>query len=56
VPKSDPMVGELLRLREDIFDEYDEPHFLAALGERAEVLETARVSASGRLLVSFRRR
>lgn len=56
VPKSDPMVGELLRLREDIFDEYDEPHFLAALEERAEVLETARVSASGRLLVSFRRR
>jgi ribosomal protein L11 methylase PrmA len=56
VPKSDPMVGELLRLREDIFDGYDEPQFLSALGERAEILETARVSASGRLLVSFRRR
>lgn len=55
VPKTDPMVGELLRLREDVFDEYDEPRFLAALGERAEILETARVSASGRLLVSFRR-
>lgn len=56
VPKSDPMVGELLRLREDVFDEYDETRFLATLGERAEVVETARVSASGRLLVAFRRR
>jgi ribosomal protein L11 methylase PrmA len=56
VPKSDPMVQELLRLREDIFDRYDEQHFFEALRERAEIVETTRVSASGRILVAFRRR
>lgn len=55
VPKTDPMVQELLRLREDIFDRYGEEHFLECLRRRAEVLETARVSASGRVLVSYRR-
>ncbi len=55
VPKSDPMVQELLRLREDIFDRYGEEHFLDCLRRRAEVLETVRVSASGRMLVSYRR-
>ncbi len=56
VPKSDPMVEELLRLREDVFDGYGEERFLECLGRRAEVLESARVSAGGRLLVSYRRR
>lgn len=56
VPKSDPMVQELLRLREDVFESYTEERFLECLGRRAETLDTARVSASGRLLVSYRRR
>ncbi|HPA51897.1 MAG TPA: class I SAM-dependent methyltransferase, partial [Thermoanaerobaculia bacterium] len=56
VPKSDPMVQELLRLREDVFDGYTEEHFLECLGRRAEALDTARVSVNGRLLVSYRRR
>ncbi len=56
VPKSDPMVEELLRLREDIFDGYGEERFLECLGRRAEVLESAPVSAGGRLLISYRRR
>ena len=55
VPKTDPMVQELLRLREDIFDRYGEEHFFECLRRRTEVLETARVSASGRTLVSYRR-
>jgi ribosomal protein L11 methylase PrmA len=56
VPKSDAMVQELLRLREDIFDGYTEERFLSCLGERAEILEASTISASKRLLVSFRRR
>lgn len=56
VPKTDPMALELLRLREDVFDDYSEAGFLHALRERAEVLESARISASGRTLVSYRLR
>ena len=56
VPKSDPMVAELLRLREDVFPGYGEPLFLDCLRSRAEIVSTARVSSTGRVLVSFRRR
>lgn len=56
VPKGDPMVQELLRLREDIFDRYDEEHFLSCVRSRAEILKSTTVSGSGRLLISYRRR
>jgi ribosomal protein L11 methylase PrmA len=55
VPKQDPMVGELLRLREDIFPDYTAENFLAHVGARARIVQTRTVSASGRLLVWFRR-
>ena len=55
VPKSDPMVQELLRLREDIFETYDEQHFLSTLQAHAEIIKSMTVSESGRLLVSYRR-
>ena len=54
VPKSDPMVKMMLRLRKDIFDDYDEASFLAAVERRAEVVKTSRASASERLLVWYR--
>ena len=55
VPKSDPMVRRMLRLREDIFDDYSEEAFLAAVGRRAQVAKSVVVSASGRRLVWFDR-
>ena len=55
VPKEDPMVQELLRLREDIFVEYTEAAFLDHVAERASVVRSERVSASGRMLVWYDR-
>ena len=56
VPKNDPMVQHMQCLREDIFPDYSEEHFLAALDKTAEVVESEVVSAAGRLLVWYRRR
>ena len=56
VPKADPMVGKLLRLREDIFPDYTEDAFLAALGSRARVEKTTHISQSGRLLAAYSRK
>ena len=55
VPKTDPMVQELLRLREDIFANYDESSFLKSLRARATILNSVTVSSSGRRLVSYHR-
>jgi ribosomal protein L11 methylase PrmA len=55
VPKSDPMVVELLRLREDIFPNYDEEHFVKCLEQRARIVTSETVSASGRKLFAFER-
>jgi ribosomal protein L11 methylase PrmA len=55
VPKSDPMVVELLRLREDIFPDYNEDHFVQCLQERARIVASETVSASGRKLFAFER-
>lgn len=55
VPKTDPMVQRLLALRADIFEEYAEEAFLAALGSHARVERTARVTETGRLLAWFDR-
>lgn len=56
VPKSDPMVVELLRLREDIFDEYNLESFQRALLEKADIVKTERVAQSERVLIWFERR
>jgi ribosomal protein L11 methylase PrmA len=55
VPKEDTMVQELLRLREDIFVDYTEAAFLGHVAERARVVRSERVSASGRTLVWYDR-
>lgn len=55
VPKSDPMIRRMLRLRDDIFDDYTEEHFLAAIGRRACIVKSTTVSTSGRRLVCYDR-
>lgn len=53
VPKSDPMVVRLLRLREDIFPGYTETEFIRLLGNRARIVKSQTVSKSGRVLVWY---
>lgn len=55
VPKADPMVQRMLRLRDDIFDDYTEECFLAAVNRRSRIVESKVVSAAGRRLVWFDR-
>jgi len=55
VPRNDAMVQRLLQLREDIFDDYDQPAFEQYLGRHARIVKSARVSASGRMLYWFDR-
>jgi len=55
VPKTDPMVIELLKLREDIFPDYGTEAFEAALGKHAAILRRQTISASGRTLYQFDR-
>lgn len=55
VQKDDPMVRELLRLRQDIFSDYSEENFERALGARARIHRVEQVSASGRKLYWFER-
>jgi ribosomal protein L11 methylase PrmA len=53
--KSDPMVRQLLALREDIFPDYDQEHFLAHVQRRARIVRQERLGQGGRLLVWFDR-
>jgi ribosomal protein L11 methylase PrmA len=55
VQKDDPMVRELLRLRQDIFFDYSQDNFERALGARARIQRVEQVSASGRKLYWFER-
>ncbi|MGH6905569.1 MAG: class I SAM-dependent methyltransferase [Geminicoccaceae bacterium] len=55
VPKSDPMVQRLLRLREDIFDDYTEQAFLGHLQPHARVVRGVTVSQTDRKLFWFSR-
>jgi len=50
VPKSDSMVQELLKLREDIFYNYSEEDFEQALNSVAKINKTAVITESGRKL------
>ena len=56
VPKTDPMVQQLLRFREDIFPDYDEENFLEYVGGMARIENREHVAENGRLLVSYDRR
>ena len=55
VPKSDPMIQEMLSLREDIFDNYTEEHFIECIEESAVIVEKKVVSHSGRQLIWYAR-
>ena len=55
VQKDDPTVREMLALREDIFDNYDEQAFLRAIESRATVVATRKNPDNGRLLVVYER-
>ena len=55
IPKTDPMVQQLLRLREDIFPDYSEDVFRRALGARAHIRNVSQASATNRTLFWFER-
>jgi ribosomal protein L11 methylase PrmA len=55
VPKTDPMVQRLLTLRADIFEDYSEEHFIAALHSVSQIVKIAHITESGRLLAWFQR-
>ena len=55
VQKSDPTVQTMLALREDIFADYSEDGFVAALKEQANIVRTEMVSQTGRKLYWFER-
>lgn len=50
VPKSDPMIVQMLSLREDIFDEYNIENFESALQKNAKIVKSIQVSQAGRRL------
>ncbi len=56
VPKTDPMVQELLALRKDIFDEYTIEIFHKTLARHADVVREETVTNTGRCLIWFKRR
>ena len=55
VPKEDPMVGALLRLRKDIFPDYTLENFERLIARHAKVVKSERVTETGRVLVTFER-
>ncbi|MDA9399498.1 methyltransferase domain-containing protein [Bradyrhizobium sp. CCBAU 45389] len=55
VPKADPMVQRMLRLRRDIFADYDSGQFEQALGRHARIVRRLELAAGGRALYEFER-
>lgn len=55
VPKSDPMVQQLLLLRHDLFDDYTRENFESLLAARSRIIATQAVSSSGRTLYIYGR-
>ena len=55
VPKTDPTVGRMLALREDIFPDYDETAFADCLAGVARIVRSEVVSAHGRRLFCYER-
>jgi ribosomal protein L11 methylase PrmA len=53
VPREDPTVQRMLALRDDIFPDYHEAAFVAALEKRRRIVRHERISASGRVLYQF---
>ena len=54
--KSDPMVGQLLRHRPDIFPNYTEEAFLQHVSARSRIVREDRIGEGGRLIVAYDRR
>ncbi len=55
VQKNDPMVSRMLSLRDDVFADYSEEAFVAALARNARVVRSETVSAAGRRLFLYDR-
>jgi ribosomal protein L11 methylase PrmA len=55
VPKSDPMVKQMLTGRPDIFPDYTEDAFLHHVSARARIVRAEHITAAGRLLVWYER-
>jgi ribosomal protein L11 methylase PrmA len=55
VPKDDPMIRQMLALREDIFETYAQEQFERALRHGARIVKRETVSATGRCLYWFER-
>jgi ribosomal protein L11 methylase PrmA len=53
VAKSDEQVAKMLKFREDIFPDYDKDSFLAALGQRARIVEVHDIKGGHRCLVRY---
>jgi ribosomal protein L11 methylase PrmA len=56
VPKQDPMVAQLLAIREDIFSDYEEEVFLDVIKANHDITDQHKFAENGRLLVSYRKR
>jgi hypothetical protein len=56
IPKEDPMVQTLLQSRRDVFGDYSQEAFEAALGPHFDIRETAGIPSSQRLLYRIERR
>ncbi|MCP3393526.1 class I SAM-dependent methyltransferase [Bradyrhizobium sp. CCGB12] len=55
VPKADPMVQRMLRLRHDIFGNYDSIQFEQALSRHVRIVGRLELAAGGRTLYEFER-
>jgi ribosomal protein L11 methylase PrmA len=53
VPKDDPTIRKMLAFREDIFSDYSEPAFEAALGKRARICNVETISRTGRKIYAY---
>lgn len=53
IPKSDPMVGKLLALREDIFPDYSRENFIDIVNQNARIVATQEREKGGRELIWF---
>lgn len=54
VPKDDPMVKQLLAVREDIFEDYQEDVFLATIAEAHQITAQHRFIENNRLIISYK--
>lgn len=53
VPKSDSKVRELLMLREDIFDDYEQSIFEKLLSSKAKIIKQQKINQSDRILYAY---